>query len=93
MWRRPSRARADSRTWPLVAVVAVGAALVAAVVAVDQGVAEFGWVSSGGQPTFTHTVVAAFPVVAFALWAGALVLMVVLLRRRGGPVDPGPAPS
>lgn len=95
VWRRPSRGRAPGRTRAAVATLAVGAALVTAVVAVSTDVTEFGWVTPGGLPTFTRTVVATFPLVAFVLWAAALALMVVLLWRRGGrdegPGDPAAA--
>lgn len=94
-WRRVPRGRTSGRVWPMLAAAAVGAALVTVVVALRGGGAEFGWVSPGGPPTFTRTVVAVFPVVALTLWAVAFVLMVVLLRRRGGqddgPGEPSPA--
>ena len=87
VWRRVSRVSAGGWRWSAAAAAAVGAALVATTVAVGRGGAEFGWVSPGGPPTFTRTLVGAFPALTLAVWVVALVLMLVLLRRRRGPDD------
>ncbi|GAA2487039.1 hypothetical protein [Terrabacter carboxydivorans] len=84
LWARRRPGRAGARMSGVVAAVAVGVALVAAVIGLRSGDAAFGWVSMGGEPVFVRTVAAAFPMAALALWAVALVVMVVAVLRRGG---------
>ena len=85
LWLRVPGRRAGRRQVGTVAAVTVVVAIATAAVALKVDVGGFGWFSPGGPPTFTRTVVAVFPAVAFALWAVALLVMVaVLLRRRGG---------
>ncbi|GAA2747341.1 hypothetical protein GCM10009868_36430 [Terrabacter aerolatus] len=82
----------------VLAALGVGVALATAVVGLGSGDAAFGWVSMGGEPVPVRTV-AVFPLAALALWAVALVVMVVAMLRRGGrptgdeavPVGPAPA--
>ncbi len=94
LWLRVPGRRAGRRQIGTAAAVTVVAAIATAAVAVNADTGAFGWVSPGGPPTFTRTPVAVFPAVAVAFWAVALVVMVlVLLRRRGGQDEPSSGPS
>ncbi|GGN08267.1 hypothetical protein GCM10009721_40110 [Terrabacter tumescens] len=86
VWLRAVSDPGRGRRATVVAAVGVGAALVTALLALGNTGTSFGWASPAGEPVFTRTVVASFPVVALALWVVALAVMVVLvLRRRDGP--------
>ncbi|XGX79332.1 hypothetical protein LQK93_02134 [Terrabacter sp. BE26] len=91
LWLTAVRRQGQSRLGGTVAAVAVVGALAAAAVGLTVMTAGlgFGWYSPG-EPTFTLTAVAAFPPVAIAVWAVALVLMVVLLLRGGSGPDEAP---
>ncbi|WP_256794463.1 hypothetical protein [Terrabacter sp. Ter38] len=94
LWLRLPPGRGGRRRRGTIAVVGVFAAIATAAVAVNADTGAFGWVSPGGAPTFTRTPVAVLPAVAVAFWAVALVVMVlVLLRRRGGQDEPSSGPS
>ena len=91
LWLRATRRTSSGRLPGTVAAAVVVAALAAAAVGLTAMTASgvFGW-AAPGLPTFTSTTVAGFPRIAVGAWAVALLLMVVVLLRRGGAPEGAP---